>query len=355
MARRVRLGDRELSAAQLAEVFGFTDRRVWTPVGDLSGGERRRLQMLRLLATEPNVLLLDEPTNDLDTDTLASLEDLLDTWPGTMIVASHDRYLVERVCDSVYALPGNGKLRHLPGGVEEYLASLQDEPVAPARAPREQKIDSRAAKKESGPRRAAAGQARPARGEAARPAGRARHRLRQGRRARRGAEGPDGRAGGSRGGMAGPRGIGVLITSRAMSLHFPVNHPLRRLYRVLACGAGLFVLVFGAIGFFTTQGAPLFEVGDDRALGLRTNPAFSYASIAAGALVVLATLLGRNVDRIVYLWAGTGFLLAGTVMMLLMNRPDTNVLNFTMATCIVSFLIGSVLAAAGMYVKAQRA
>ena len=97
VARRVKLGDRELSAAQLAEVFGFTDRRLWTPVGDLSGGERRRLQMLRLLAGEPNVLLLDEPTNDLDTDTLASLEDLLDSWPGTMVVASHDRYLVERV------------------------------------------------------------------------------------------------------------------------------------------------------------------------------------------------------------------------------------------------------------------
>ncbi|GIH09096.1 ABC transporter ATP-binding protein [Rhizocola hellebori] len=147
VARRVKLGDRELSAAQLAEVFGFTDRRVWTPVSDLSGGERRRLQMLRLLATEPNVLLLDEPTNDLDTDTLASLEDLLDTWPGTMIVASHDRYLVERVCESVYALPGNGTLRHLPGGVDEYLASLTtEEPVTSA--PRAQKADSRTAKKE---------------------------------------------------------------------------------------------------------------------------------------------------------------------------------------------------------------
>jgi hypothetical protein len=140
-----------------------------------------------------------------------------------------------------------------------------------------------------------------------------------------------------------------------MSLHFPVNHPLRRTYRTAAFLAGLFVLAFGVTGFFTTQGAPLFEVGDDRALGLRTNPAFSYASIAVGALIVLATLLGRNVDRFIYLWAGTGFLLAGTVMMLLMGQPDTNVLNFTMATCIVSFLIGSVLATAGMYVKAQRA
>ena len=82
-------------------VFGFTGARVWTPVADLSGGERRRLQLLRLLAAEPNVLLLDEPTNDLDIDTLAALEDLLDSWPGTLIVASHDRYLVERVADTV--------------------------------------------------------------------------------------------------------------------------------------------------------------------------------------------------------------------------------------------------------------
>ena len=122
VARRVKLGDRELSAGQLAEVFGFTDKRIWTPVSDLSGGERRRLQMLRLLATEPNVLLLDEPTNDLDTDTLASLEDLLDSWPGTMVVASHDRYLVERVTDTAYGLFGDGRLVHLPGGIDEYLS-----------------------------------------------------------------------------------------------------------------------------------------------------------------------------------------------------------------------------------------
>ena len=122
VAKRVRLGDRELSAGQLAEVFGFTDKRIWTPVSDLSGGERRRLQLLRLLAAEPNVLLLDEPTNDLDTDTLAALEDLLDSWPGTMIVASHDRYLVERVTDTAYGMFGDGRLVHLPGGVDEYLA-----------------------------------------------------------------------------------------------------------------------------------------------------------------------------------------------------------------------------------------
>jgi ATPase subunit of ABC transporter with duplicated ATPase domains len=122
VARRVDLGGRELSAAQLAEVFGFTERRLWTPVGDLSGGERRRLQLLRLLAGEPNVLLLDEPTNDLDTDTLAGLEDLLDSWPGTLLVASHDRYLIERVTDTVFGMFGDGRLVHLPGGVEEYLA-----------------------------------------------------------------------------------------------------------------------------------------------------------------------------------------------------------------------------------------
>jgi ATPase subunit of ABC transporter with duplicated ATPase domains len=128
VAKRVRLGDRELSAGQLAEVFGFTDKRIWTPVSDLSGGERRRLQLLRLLAGEPNVLLLDEPTNDLDTDTLAALEDLLDSWPGTMVVASHDRYLVERVTDTAYGMFGDGRLVHLPGGVDEYLARVTGGP-----------------------------------------------------------------------------------------------------------------------------------------------------------------------------------------------------------------------------------
>src|SRR5439155_25832055 len=132
VARRVVLGRRELSAAQLAEVFGFTDKRLWTPVADLSGGERRRLQLLRLLATEPNVLLLDEPTNDLDTDTLAALEDLLDSWPGTLIVASHDRYLVERVTDTAYALFGDGALTHVPGGVDEYLARVSAATGVPA-------------------------------------------------------------------------------------------------------------------------------------------------------------------------------------------------------------------------------
>ncbi|MDG6109415.1 ABC-F family ATP-binding cassette domain-containing protein [Dactylosporangium aurantiacum] len=124
VAKRVRLGDRELTASQLAEVFGFSGARVWTPVADLSGGERRRLQLLRLLAAEPNVLLLDEPTNDLDIDTLAALEDLLDSWPGTIVVASHDRYLVERVADVVYGMFGDGHLVHLPGGVDEYLERI---------------------------------------------------------------------------------------------------------------------------------------------------------------------------------------------------------------------------------------
>ncbi|MFB9237226.1 ABC-F family ATP-binding cassette domain-containing protein [Plantactinospora siamensis] len=134
VARRVVLGDREVAASQLAEMFGFDDRRLWTPVGDLSGGERRRLQMLRLLAAEPNVLLFDEPTNDLDTDTLASLEDLLDSWPGTVIVASHDRYLIERVTEVVYGMFGDGRLVHLPGGVDEYLARAADGGVPARRA-----------------------------------------------------------------------------------------------------------------------------------------------------------------------------------------------------------------------------
>ena len=120
--RRIVVGGKELTAAQLVERLGFPRERARTRVGDLSGGERRRLQLLRLLVGEPNVLLLDEPTNDLDTDTLAVLEDLLDSWPGTLIVVSHDRYLLERVADRQVALLGDGTLRDLPGGVDEYLA-----------------------------------------------------------------------------------------------------------------------------------------------------------------------------------------------------------------------------------------
>ena len=121
VASHVRLGDRDVPAGQLLERLGFTTQRAWTRVEDLSGGERRRLQLLRLLMAEPNVLLLDEPTNDLDTDTLAAVEDLLDGWPGTLVVVSHDRYLLERITDRQVALLGDGAVRDLPGGVEEYL------------------------------------------------------------------------------------------------------------------------------------------------------------------------------------------------------------------------------------------
>jgi ATP-binding cassette subfamily F protein uup len=121
VAMRVTLGKHELTASQLCERFGFGKSRQWTPVDDLSGGERRRLQLARLLMGEPNVLLLDEPTNDLDIDTLQQVEDLLDGWPGTLVVVSHDRYLVERVCDTVVALLGDGRITDLPGGIDEYL------------------------------------------------------------------------------------------------------------------------------------------------------------------------------------------------------------------------------------------
>lgn len=121
VATRIMLGDKEISAAQLAERLGFAPARQRTPVGDLSGGERRRLQLTRILMAEPNVLLLDEPTNDLDIDTLQQLEDLLDSWAGTLVVISHDRYLIERIADSTWALFGDGKLTNLPGGIEQYL------------------------------------------------------------------------------------------------------------------------------------------------------------------------------------------------------------------------------------------
>ncbi|WP_061298634.1 ABC-F family ATP-binding cassette domain-containing protein [Herbidospora cretacea] len=117
----ITVGKKEWSASQLLERLGFKGDAQWKVVGDLSGGERRRLQLLRLIMDEPNVLLLDEPTNDLDIETLTELEDLLDGWPGTLVVVSHDRYFLERVSDRTVALLGDGRLSMLPGGVDEYL------------------------------------------------------------------------------------------------------------------------------------------------------------------------------------------------------------------------------------------
>ena len=113
---------------RFCERLGFTNEAQWTPVGDLSGGERRRLQLTRLLMGGPNVLILDEPTNDFDVETLASLEDLLDSFSGTLLVVSHDRYFLERVCDTFVAVLGDGGLRDLPRGLEEFLElrALQD-------------------------------------------------------------------------------------------------------------------------------------------------------------------------------------------------------------------------------------
>uniref|UniRef100_A0AAU3GVQ3 ABC-F family ATP-binding cassette domain-containing protein n=1 Tax=Streptomyces sp. NBC_01401 TaxID=2903854 RepID=A0AAU3GVQ3_9ACTN len=134
---RVDLGKgREMTAGQLCEQFGFAKEKQWTPVGDLSGGERRRLQILRLLMDEPNVLFLDEPTNDLDIETLTQLEDLLDGWPGSMIVISHDRFFIERTTDKVMALLGDRALRMLPRGIDEYIERRQrmEEAATPASA-----------------------------------------------------------------------------------------------------------------------------------------------------------------------------------------------------------------------------
>ena len=111
----------EVSTTQLVEQLGFTKEQLQTPIGELSGGQKRRLQFLRLLFGEPNVLILDEPTNDLDTDILTAMEHLLDSWPGTLIVVSHDRYLLERATDNQFALLGDGSLRHLTGGIDQYL------------------------------------------------------------------------------------------------------------------------------------------------------------------------------------------------------------------------------------------
>ena len=121
LRREIEIGGRTVTAGTLLEDFGFTGERLMTRIGDLSGGELRRLELLTLLIGGPNLLVLDEPTNDLDVETLAVIEDLLDTWPGSLVVVSHDRYFLERTCDDLYALLGDGGLRHLPRGVEEYL------------------------------------------------------------------------------------------------------------------------------------------------------------------------------------------------------------------------------------------
>ncbi|TPF97420.1 ABC transporter ATP-binding protein [Bifidobacterium sp. UTCIF-39] len=115
---------KEVTPGQLMERLGFESAQLMTPIRDLSGGQKRRMQLLLILLDEPNVLIMDEPGNDLDTDMLAVMEDLLDTWPGTLIVVSHDRYLLERVTDQQFALIG-GKVRHLPGGVQDYLDMVE--------------------------------------------------------------------------------------------------------------------------------------------------------------------------------------------------------------------------------------
>jgi len=147
----------ELTPGQLLERMGFSSAQLSTPVKDLSGGQQRRLQLLLILLDQPNVLILDEPTNDLDTDMLAAIEDLLDSWAGTLLVVSHDRYFLERVTDQQYAVLG-GHLRHLPGGIDEYLrlrdhertasASTGASASAPAAAPALGGADLRAAQKE---------------------------------------------------------------------------------------------------------------------------------------------------------------------------------------------------------------
>jgi len=145
VANRVEIGGgRELSASQLCERLGFDRESQWTPVGDLSGGEKRRLQLTRLLMDSPNVLLLDEPTNDFDIETLTELEDLLDSYGGTLIVISHDRYFLERVCDRFVGLLGDKKVRDLPRGVDEYL-ELRHETLQPtSSAPKEKKTSNAA-------------------------------------------------------------------------------------------------------------------------------------------------------------------------------------------------------------------
>ncbi len=140
---------REITASLLCDRFGFRGEKARTLVRDLSGGERRRLGLMRLLMGGPNVLLLDEPTNDLDIDTLTALEDLLDGWPGTLVVVSHDRYFVERVCDDVYAITARGGVRHVPGGIDQYLQERHG-PIGPPAGSSSDKRDTTLGAREDG-------------------------------------------------------------------------------------------------------------------------------------------------------------------------------------------------------------
>ena len=219
-AEYVELGKgRTLTAKQLLENFGFTGDKLSTRLGDLSGGEQRRLQLMRLLVGGPNVLLLDEPTNDLDVEMLTVVEDLLDTWPGTLVVVSHDRYFLERTTDDIYALLGDGTIRHLPNGVDEYL---QRRRTATAQAPAGATTADPAPSGGDGAPRLSAGEARE-RAQGARPhraahreaarrgaaparrARRSRHRPRARARARRRAARGRGRARAARGAVARAR------------------------------------------------------------------------------------------------------------------------------------------------------
>ena len=218
------LDGQEITATSMLERFGFTGDRLTARLGDLSGGERRRFQLLKLLLTEPNVLLLDEPTNDLDIDTLNVLEDFLDSWPGTLIVVSHDRYFLERVTDSVWALLGDGQVSMLPRGVDEYLERRaaarrawrrrhHRSPPTPRRAICRH-LGEGAARQRGGPRgpqgagaggEAARADRRP-RGGAPRRDGGQPHRLRPARARRRAARRAGGGEGRARDGVA--RGVG---------------------------------------------------------------------------------------------------------------------------------------------------
>lgn len=145
VAAHIELGKgKSLSASQLCERLGFDKDSQWTPVGDLSGGEKRRLQLTRLLMESPNVLLLDEPTNDFDIETLTELEDLLDSFGGTLIVISHDRYFLERVCDRFVGLLGDGELRDLPRGVDQYLEKRSDYLIKPVESSKDKTVSSAA-------------------------------------------------------------------------------------------------------------------------------------------------------------------------------------------------------------------
>ncbi len=349
----VQVGGKEVSATQLVERLGFTGERAWTPVADLSGGERRRLALVRLLVHEPNVLLLDEPTNDLDTDTLAALEDVLDGWAGTLVVVSHDRYLLERVCDRQVAMLGDGRIRDLPGGVEEYLA-LRAAGAVPDAGTREgcgptcgsgtADLDGRAEPR--GPQGAGAPGARDREGVHARSPhprrdGRCRNRSRAGPRPRPGAARAPGREGVARGGVARDRrsrGEPMTIRSTTDPASRPIPPGAAVRPGVVALVTAIVVnIVIVVISRATGARLVVTQGGAETEIGVPAVMALTVGSLVVGTVVLaLAGRWGAHAWNLLA-WAGLGIGVISAALPLLSDADTSTRLTLAMMHVVVGF------------------